>query len=391
MSWDDFHWEIDRARYFNPVVIIRNMNAIERYPKLFKAALILLIIFLSGWLLKAGAPFFIPLSFGALLAMLLLPASSWLEKKGVGKALATLIPIVALLAVFAAVIFFISYQVSDLAQSSSQIEKQLSEKYRQLQEYVSNTLGIPPEKQEQMIKEQQSSSGGKVGGMVTGIIAGIGGMLTNIILVLVYIFLFLYFRFYLKRFVLRVVPDGQEDNARIIIDKSQKVTQKYLTGLALMIAALWVMYGIGFSIIGLKYAIFFAILCGILEIVPFVGNLIGNGLAILVSLMQGGDSKVIIGILITYAVVQFLQSYILEPLVVGREVNINPLFTILGLVAAEIVWGIPGMVLAIPVMGVAKIICDHIQPLQPFGELIGEDKKEHTGLKRKIKELFRKS
>jgi predicted PurR-regulated permease PerM len=366
------------------------MKPLERYPKLLKAALILLIVFLSAWLLKAGAPFLIPIAFGALLAMLLFPVSSWLEKKGVNRAIATLIPIIGLLAVFAAVIYFISYQVSDLAESSSQIEKQLSEKYRQLQEYVSSTLGIPREKQEQMIKEQQSSSGGKMGTMVTGIIAGIGGMLTNIILVLVYIFLFLYFRFYLKRFILRVVPDAQVENTREIIDKSQKVTQKYLTGLALMIAALWVMYGIGFSIIGLKYAIFFAILCGILEIVPFIGNLIGNGLAILVSLMQGGDSNVIIGILITYAVVQFLQSYILEPLVVGREVNINPLFTILGLVAAEIVWGIPGMVLAIPIMGVTKIVCDHIEPLQPFGQLIGEDKKEHTGLKRKIKAMFGK-
>lgn len=366
------------------------MNHLERYPKLFKAALILLIICLSGWLLKAGAPFFIPVAFGALLAMLLLPMSRWLERKGVNKAVATIIPILVVVGAFALVIYFISYQISDMAESSSQMEKQISEKYQQLQQYVTKTLGISPEKQEQMMKEQQSSSGGKVSGMVTGIIAGIGGMLTNIILVLVYIFLFLYFRFYLKRFVLRMVPKAQVDNAREVMDKSQKVTQKYLTGLALMIAALWVMYGIGFSIAGVKNAIFFAILCGILEIVPFIGNLIGNGLAILASLMQGGDMNVVIGILIVYAVVQFLQSYILEPLVVGREVNINPLFTILGLVAAEIVWGIPGMVLAIPIIGVTKIICDHIEPLQPFGQLIGEDKKEHTGLKRKIKELFSK-
>jgi predicted PurR-regulated permease PerM len=367
------------------------MTIPERYHKLFKAALILLIIFLTARILKGGAPFFIPIAFGTLLAILLLPISRSLERRGVHKAISTILAILVLVAAGGLIIFFTSYQVSDLAKSSSEIEKQLSEKYNSLQEYISTAIGIPPQKQEQMMKEQQSSSGGKIGGMIGSIIAGIGGLLTNTLIVLVYIFLFIYFRGYLRRFILRVSPEDQMENVRDIMNKSQKVTQKYLSGLALMIVSLWIMYGIGFSIVGVKHAIFFAVLCGVLEIVPFVGNLIGNSLAILASLMQGGDMSVVIGILITYAVVQFFQSYILEPLVVGREVNINPLFTIVGLVAAEMIWGIAGMVLAIPVMGIAKIICDHIEPLKPYGELIGEDKKEHSGLRKKISGLFRKN
>ena len=88
----------------------------------------------------------------------------------------------------------------------------------------------------------------------------------------------------------------------------------------------------------------------------------------------------ILGVLITYATVQFIQTYLLEPLVVGRGVNINPLFTIAGIVAGELVWGVPGMILAIPLMGIAKIICDHIEPLKPYGFLIGEEKKSKTGV-----------
>ena len=135
------------------------------------------------------------------------------------------------------------------------------------------------------------------------------------------------------------------------------------------------MYGIAFSIVGVKNAIFFAIICGLLEIVPFVGNLIGNTLTILVSVAQGGDMNLVIGILITYGLVQFLQTYILEPLVVGAEVDINPVATIAGLVAGELLWGIPGMVLAIPILGITKIICDNIEPLKPYGYLIGEERK----------------
>ena len=80
------------------------------------------------------------------------------------------------------------------------------------------------------------------------------------------------------------------------------------------------------------------------------------------------------GVIITYAIVQFIQTYLLEPLVVGSEVNINPLFTIIGLVIGELVWGIPGMILAIPLLGITKIICDNVDDLKPYGFLLGTQK-----------------
>lgn len=94
----------------------------------------------------------------------------------------------------------------------------------------------------------------------------------------------------------------------------------------------------------------------------------------------------VIAIIITYVIVQFVQTYILEPLVVGSEVNINPLFTIMVIVVGELVWGVPGMVVAIPTLAVFKIICDHIEPLKPYGFLIGsEGKKDEENIFSKIK------
>jgi predicted PurR-regulated permease PerM len=150
------------------------------------------------------------------------------------------------------------------------------------------------------------------------------------------------------------------------------------------------MYGIGFSIAGVKNAFFFAILCGLLEIIPFIGNLAGTALTLLMAVTQGGGSNIIIGILITYALVQFIQSYIIEPLVVGAEVNINPLFTIIAIVLGETVWGIPGMILAIPLVGIFKIICDNVESLKPYGFLIGEEKKKkEPGMMDKVKGWFK--
>jgi predicted PurR-regulated permease PerM len=361
-----------------------------QYQKLGKAVRILLIIVVSIYALYHARPFLVPVAFGALLSMLLVPISRWLEHKGVNKTVSTLLSILAFVIVFAGIITFISWQVADLAKDASQIEQQVGAKYNQIRDFIAEKAGIPPQKQQEIVQQQQKSSTGKMSAMITGFLSGLGTFLTSFLLVLVYVFLFIYFRGHIKAFILRLVPQQDKANAQKIVTTSQKVAQKYLTGLSFMIIILWVMYGIGFSIVGVKNALFFAVLCGLLEIIPFVGNLTGTLLTIGTSLVQGGDMNMVIGIAITYGLVQFIQSYVIEPLVVGAEVSLNPLFTIIGIVAGEMIWGIPGMILAIPIMGIAKIICDNIEPLKPFGFLLGgANGKKSKGFGEKIKGWFR--
>ena len=347
-----------------------------QHQKLYKAVAIFSLLVLIVIILVYAKPFLVPLTFGAILSMVLLPITKWLEQKGVNKALATVLSVLVLVAFFGLVIFFIGWQLNDIASDASRLEQQVAQKIQQVKQFISEQFGISPEKQKEMIKEQQAASASKTGSLITAFLAGLGGFLANTLLVMVYIFLFIYFRSRLKGFILRLVKIEEKTTALSIVDNAQKVSMKYLSGLFLMIVCLWVMYGIGFSIIGVKNAIFFAVLCGLLEIVPFVGNLTGTALTIAMSMVQGGDTSMIIGILIVYGLVQFIQTYMLEPLIVGSEVSLNPLFTIIGLIAGEILWGIPGMILAIPLLGMAKIVCDHIEPLKPYGYLIGEDKKE---------------
>jgi predicted PurR-regulated permease PerM len=365
--------------------------------KVLKAAAILSILVLLIVIVVFGKPFFVPIAFAGLLSMLLLPIAKWLQSKGIHPAPATLLSMLTLVAFLTLVISFMSWQLSGIADDASKLEQQLTQKYQQARQFIAREFGVSPERQQQMIKEQQRSPG-STSGLISGILNGLGSFFANLLLVFVYIFLFMYFRGRIKGFIVRLVPLEQRNNALATIRQAQKVVQKYLTGLSLMIVSLWVMYSIGFSIAGVRNAFFFAIICGLLEIVPFVGNLTGTALTLAMSLIQGGDMSMVIGILVTYGLVQFIQSYLLEPLVVGAEVNINPLATIVGLVAGELLWGIPGMILAIPLMGIARIICDHVPALEPYAYLIGEDKKKDPAWKKmmkkggeKIKKLFQRS
>jgi len=359
--------------------------------KLYRAVAILGLLVLIVVILIYAKPFLVPLTFAAVLSMLLLPSTRWLQSKGVHKGIAPVLSISLLVGFFAIIIIFFTWQMSDIAENAGKLETQVSKKYMEAKQFINEQFKITPKKQEQMIKEQQESSGGKMGSLVAGFLGGITGFLGNTLLVLVYIYLFIFFRGRLKGFVVRLVPEEDKSNALTIIDESQQVSAKYLSGLFLMIVCLWIMYGIGFTLVGVENALFFAVVCGLLEIVPFVGNLTGTVLTLSMSLIQGGGTDMIIGILVTYGLVQFLQTYILEPLVVGAEVSINPLFTIVGLIAGEMVWGIPGMVLAIPLLGMAKIVCDHVEPLKPYGYLIGQDKgSKESSFKKKIGDWVKK-
>lgn len=353
--------------------------------------LFLLFLIFAGLYFSAG--FLIPIVLAAVLAMLLLPFSRWLERKGVNRTVGSVVCIIVMLMVVAGFIFIVSWRVSNPETNLNQIEKQVDQYINQLKEFVNQKFGVTVQQQQQMLKKEGSAGMGSMATYVAGLVASLLGSVTTTVLMLIYVFLFISSRNHFKKFVLKLVKPQDKAKTITVIEETTEVVQKYISGLAKMIVCLWVMYGIGFSIVGVQNAIFFAILCGTLEIIPFVGNLTGTALAVLMALAQGGGGTMVISVLITYGLVQFIQSYILQPLVVGKDVDVNPLFTIMVLVLGEAVWGVGGMVLAIPLLGMMKVVFDRIEPLKPYGFLIGsgeQPQQDNTSFIDKIKGWFKK-
>ena len=349
-----------------------------RTSSLTKAIQILILFFLVFAGLYIAKPFLVPLTLACIIAMLFLPLSLWMEKKGINRGLSILFCIIILVVVVAGIFTALTWQVAGFTEDMSQMQKYVVELEKKLLHSISSQFGIAPQKLQELVKQQQSSGASGAGKMAIAVMSLSTGLLVDTVLVLVYIFLIMYSRTHLKQFILKLVPGEQKEKWGKIIADASKVAQQYLSGLAMMIAMLWVMYGIGFSIIGVKNALFFAVICGLFEIVPFVGNITGTALTVIGVLSQGGDSTMVIGILLTYGTIQFIQTYILEPLVVGAQVKINPLFTIIAIVIGELVWGVPGMVLAIPLVGIAKVFFDNVESLRPYGFLIGEEKRKNN-------------
>ncbi|MEZ2337619.1 AI-2E family transporter [Mucilaginibacter sp. RCC_168] len=361
----------------------------KNMPFVAKSAQILFILMALTAILYIGRSVLIPLAFAFVLAMLLLSPVRWLERKGLNRTWSALAAIIMLIAAFTLIFGLIGWQLSSILKDAGQIKQQLAKVGAEATAFISDHTGLTLGQQKKALQNADVSA------PLTFLFQGTGslfGILVAVVLTLVYVFLLLIFRNQFMKFVSEAVPSEQKENVQKLIRETGKVSQEYLTGLALMIMSLWIMYGIGFSIVGVRYALFFALLCGTLEMVPFVGNITGTTLTALMGIIQGGDASLVLYILLTYGMVQFIQSYILQPLVVGRQVDLNPFFTIFCIVAGEAVWGVAGMVLAIPLFGMIRIVCGHFDTLKPYGFLLGGYSKSRTKVSwfDKLKSFFTK-
>lgn len=352
--------------------------------KIQGVVLVMLLFTIGVAMLYFAKIFLIPLTLGAVLAMLLTKTCRKLESLQMHKVIAAFVTVLILVAVISLIGILIGWQLSGFTENVNELKQQGLKTIEKLRDWLDENAGIDRKQQEEITSSQANADTG-ASDLLMNFASGTLSIAVDAILVLVYVFLFLYYRSRIKEFILMLVKAEHRENTISILHKSSTIAQQYLGGLFKMIVILWIMYGVGFSAVGVENAIFFAVLCGVLEIVPFLGNLLGTSVTVLAVVAQGGDSRIIFSVVAVYIVVQFIQTYLLEPLVVGGQVRINPLFTIIALVAGELIWGIAGMVLAIPLMGIMRIVLDHIPYLRPYAYLIGSEESKGPSLLDKIK------
>lgn len=210
---------------------------------------------------------------------------------------------------------------------------------------------------------------GALPGMVTGLLGSVG----EVLLLFVYIVLLLAEKKRLKNFVLRRVPKDREEDTRRVLQDSMEVAQRYLKGRVILIFILAVLYGLGFWLLDVDYALVIALLAAVLSIIPFLGNIIGGLLALAIGFASGGDMMMMLGIVGTMSVAQVLESYVLTPLIVGDEVDINPLTTVLAVIAFSLLWGPMGAIVAIPVVAVLRVAFREIDGMESFAYLLGQE------------------
>jgi predicted PurR-regulated permease PerM len=333
-----------------------------------------LFILLSAAILYFAKPVLMPLAIAGMFALVFMPACRWLERKGCHTVVAALICGLLFAGLVTALVLFVVWHLQHISTDFSDIRQHFTDYIHEFREYLHDRFGMDTLKKDSPLPIPLQPNSDGIGKIAASLMGSVVSVIINLLLILVYMIMLLCLRHDIRDFILRISTLESKGKTEIVITQSVKVVQQYLWGLSIVIICLWIMYSIGFTLVGVHTPIFFAILCGILEIIPFVGNITGSTLTCLMALSQGGGFQMVFGVLITYMLIQAIQFYIISPLVMQTQVSVHPLFTIVVLFAGDLLWGISGMILAIPALGIVKIVCDHIDYLQPFGHLLGENR-----------------
>ena len=161
----------------------------------------------------------------------------------------------------------------------------------------------------------------------------------------------------------------------------ERVIQGYISGLTLVIIIIATLNTIGLLALGIDHAIFFGILSGMLTIIPYIGIFLGAVFPVLMALITKDSIWYTFGVIIVFAVVQFLEGNFITPRITGSKVSINALAAIVALLIGGKILGIAGMILAVPGIGVLKIALAHTNHLKDFVILL-EDREPRKKITR---------
>jgi putative heme transporter len=316
-----------------------------------------------------------PIAFAALFSVVLLPLAKRFEKKTGRIFSITLVLLIAFL-VMGLLFWFVIAQLASLTESLPDLEGKFLALINSISNQVNETVKIDTHEQTQLIKDTLKNFSSYFG----SVLLSTSYFAYFFIQVPIYIFLFLLYRERFKDFLLAIRP-GSELKWK---DEIQVVVRGYISGLTLVVIIAGILNTIGLLILDVEHAIFFGFLSGTLTMIPYVGITIGAALPTLVALVTKDSAWYAVGVIAVHGVVQFLEGNFITPKITGSKISINALAAIVALLVGGKIWGIAGMILAVPAVGILKILVSYSSALKPFVILL-EDK--HTSSQEKVEEV----
>ena len=306
-------------------------------------------------LLKVSTPFFI----GFAIAWIFNPLVIKLEKKGIKRCFG--VPIVYLIFLGCLFLFFyfliptVYNQLNDLIASIPSILEQIEEFIKNV---LNNIKGINVEVvQENIFSTLETVMSSITTNLPEFILNSVGAIFSGIGTVLIALVIGIYMLFdfnNINDYLMKFIPKKHKNDVATLITEMGTEVRKCVNGTLLVAFMVFVGDSIGFLAVGLKAPILFGLLCGITDLIPYIGPYIGGIAAVIVGFSQG----TVIGIITTIIVivVQLIENYVLQPIVMSKTMKLHPVTIMLGLLIFGYFFGIVGMILATPTIALFKVI-----------------------------------
>lgn len=342
-------------------------------PLTVRRSIELLGLMLLGYLLIIGKDIIMPVLMAFFISIMLLPVYNFFKRRRLPEAISIFLPILLLAVGIGLIVWFFSSQVSDLIADFPQIKKNVTKHLNSLSGWITSITHYSTKQQTRFIDLQANKLLNLGGGLLTGAFGSVSSTLVFIALVPIYIYLLLFYRYLLVRFVFLWFPEENHPKVRGAMLETKVIIKSYLMGLLIQISYITVLLGGILLIIGIKHALLIAVIFAFLNLIPYVGALVGNVIGVMLTLTSSEEAWPILAVLGTIAFVQFLDNNILMPRIVGSKVKINAMAAILGVFIGGNLAGVSGMFLSLPIIAILKITFDRSSIFKHWGVLLGDE------------------
>jgi len=341
------------------------------FPFFVKASIVCIGFYVFVNILLVGQTIIVPLIFASIVSILITPIVNFLVRKGFNRILAIVISVLTLLCITGFLTILLSRQIIEFAHSAPQLILKLEELLAQFSTLIAENFGLTTnEVDEWLLKEKGQLIEESTSAMGQTLI-NTGSKVILIILIPIYIFMFLLYQPILLEFIHQLFSEDNQKNVNEVITNAKKVIQSYLVGLLIEAVIVAILYSVALLILGIDYAILLAVIGALLNLIPYLGAIIAASLPMMIALTTKPPSYALM-ILGAYVLIQIIDNNYIIPKVVSSRVRINALISIIVVIAGGMLWGIPGMFLAIPMTAILKVIFDHVESLKPLGFVLGD-------------------
>jgi predicted PurR-regulated permease PerM len=340
----------------------------KEYPFYLKSTVILFGLVLLAYILYSLQSIMVPFAFAMVIALLLNPVYNFFMERGMSKIPSIIVTILLAYVVVGLIVGFLSMQMLSFGDNLPAFKIKFIHIIDQLQNWLQYKFGLSIAKQTELIDEAINNSKSLVGATLGTLFS----ILSVLFLIPVYIFLFLFYKTLILNFLFEVFAEENSPSVRVILNQTKNAIQSYMVGLLVEASIVAVLNSVGMLIVGVPYAILLGVMGAILNMLPYIGGLIGIALPLLMATVTRDGYATQLGVVIVFAIVQFIDNNILVPRIVSSKVQINALISIVVVLLGGALWGVSGMFLSIPFVAILKIIFDRIDGLKPWAKLLGD-------------------
>jgi len=344
----------------------------KQSPLIFRFTAGLVSVFLLVYGLQVLQEILVPLIFSAILTILLLPMNSRMEKWGFPRAMAIVVSILIALALLSGIGYLIYWQITGLQELIPLIIQKSEVWLKSIQKFISANFRINAQQQLAEGQKYLISTLKDNSSVFSAALTGTTGFLANFSLMPLYIFLMLMYRDFFHVFMYKLFASVSNPRLDVVIGKIKEIILDYMVGLLLVIAIVGSLNTLSLWILDIDHALFLGFLAGALVLIPYIGIAIGAVLPIFVALLTKDSYLYAVGVAGAFAIVQILEGNFITPFIVGTKVSINSMVAIVSLILFGNLWGMAGLVLALPLTAILKVIFDSVDALRPWGFLLGD-------------------